>query len=236
MKKMLLPHVNERKTPVEMLVLHATAHNSEDAVKCLNENELSCHYVVGQKGEIIQVADEDKRAWHAGVAYWRGVDSDLNSRSIGIEVCSMSLGQEAFAEEQIKSLIALCQGIIKRYSINAKNVVGHSDIAPLRKPDPGFAFPWQRLSQEGIGLWYDNNLMLKENDITILLKTIGYDTRSSGVVRASAYAFCRHFLPEYVQKIDDVSYLVENVLPSDFSFMKEDKFLKVLKAVAFAYK
>lgn len=236
MKEMLLPHFNERKTPVEMLVLHSTAHQGEDAVHCLDECRLSCHYVVTTDGEILKVVDEDKRAWHAGVSYWRGIDDDLNSRSIGIELCSRSLGQEAFADVQIEALIPLCRSIIERHQISARNVVGHSDIAPLRKPDPGMAFPWQRLSEEGIGLWYDKVRVLPENDVAFLLQTIGYDTRSDELIKASAYAFCRRFAPQFVQKDMNICHLVENVLPDNFDFINEAGFLNILKAVAFAYR
>ena len=236
MREMLLPHFNERRLPVDMLVLHATAHCGEDAVRCLDTCKLSCHYVVTQEGEILKVVDESKRAWHAGVSCWRGDSKDLNSRSVGIEVCSPSLGQEPFAEEQINVLIPLCRDIIGRYGIPPQNVVGHSDIAPLRKPDPGLAFPWRRLSREGIGLWYDEERLQPEDDIAFLLGMIGYDVRSKAVVQASAYAFCRRFAPQFVQKDADIQHLVEHVLPDDFGFMADREFLKILKAVAFAYK
>ena len=236
MREMLLPHFNERRLPVDMLVLHATAHCGEDAVRCLDTCKLSCHYVVTQEGEILKVVDESKRAWHAGVSCWRGDDEDLNSRSVGIEVCSPSLGQEPFTEEQIKALVPLCRGIIRRHGIPPQNVVGHSDIAPLRKPDPGLAFPWRQLSHEGIGLWYDEERLQPEDDIAFLLGMIGYDVRSKAVVQASAYAFCRRFAPQFVQKDANVPHLVEHILPDDFGFMADREFLKILKAVAFAYK
>lgn len=235
MKKYLLPHFNERKAPVKMLVLHATAHFGIDAIESLDKQKLSAHYLVSLDGEIFRLVEEKNRAWHAGVSCWRGED-DLNSKSIGIEVCSLSLGQEAFSFQQIKSLTALCRRIVKRYNIEAQNVVGHSDIAPLRKPDPGLAFPWKILAEKGIGRWFDPTLRETSTNVENLLKQIGYDVRTSEAVRASAYAFCRHFLPEYVQKESDVLKLVDNFLPDNYDFMFEQRFIETLQAVAYAYR
>lgn len=237
MKELLLPHYDERKASVDMLVLHATAHRGEDAVQCLDSLKLSAHYVLTSEGELLKLVDEQKRAWHAGVGFWRGVDTDLNSHSIGIEICSPSLGQEPFSEAQIEKLIPFCQKLIRKYRIAPQNVVGHSDIAPQRKPDPGLAFPWKRFAREGIGLWYQlrNAAKMPENDISRLLGIIGYDVRSEDAVKASAYAFCRHFAPQYVAVDKNVGHLVENVLPLYFDFMREDRFLQILKAAAYSY-
>ena len=127
--------------------------------------------------------------------------------------------------------------IIRKYGIPAQNVVGHSDVAPLRKPDPGVGFPWKRLAKEGVGLWYQprNAAKTEINDIAKLLAEIGYDTRDERALEASAYAFCRHFLPQYVQKDADIYHLLENILPDNFNFMQEPKFVETLKAVAWSY-
>lgn len=237
MKEYLLPHYDERKTPVDMLVLHATAHQGIEVVQCLDSLKLSAHYVLTVEGELLKLVDEQHRAWHAGAGFWRGTDADLNSHSIGIEICSPSLGQEPFAEAQIEKLIPFCQKLIRKYKIVPQNIVGHSDIAPQRKPDPGMAFPWKRLAKEGIGLWYQpkNAAKMPETDIARLLGIIGYDVRGEDAVKASAYAFCRHFAPQYVTADKDVYHLVENILPAQFDFMREEKFLQVLKAVAYSY-
>lgn len=237
MREYLLPHYDERRSDVDMLVLHATAHKGMEAAQCLDNLKLSAHYLLTFEGETVKLADEKYRAWHAGVGYWRGVDNDLNSHSIGIEICSPSLGQKPFAEAQIENLIPLCREIIRKYNIKPQNVVGHSDIAPLRKPDPGAAFPWKRLAEEGIGLWYqtENTFKMQGDNAAELLGLIGYDTRNPEAVRASAYAFCRRFAPQYVVWDADVHHLTEHVLPDDFGFMKEEKFMTTLRAVAYSY-
>lgn len=237
MKEYLLPHYDERRSGIDMLVLHAVAHEGIEAAQCLDNLKVSAHYLLTSEGETFKLADEECRAWHAGVGYWCGVDNDLNSHSIGIEICSPSLGQEPFAEAQIENLIPLCRKIIRKYNIVPQNVVGHSDIAPQRKPDPGAAFPWKRLAEEGIGLWYqtENALKMPDDNAAELLGLIGYDTRTPEAVRASAYAFCRRFAPQYVVLDADVHHLTEHVLPDDFGFMKEEKFMTTLRAVAYSY-
>lgn len=237
MKEYLLPHYDERQTSVDMLVLHTTAFNGDKAVECLDKLKLSVHYILTIEGELIKLVDEGNRAWHVGVGFWRGVEQDLNSHAIGIEICSPSLGQESFSNAQIEKLIHFCSKLVRKYKIVPQNVVGHSDVAPLRKPDPGMAFPWKRLANEGIGLWYQpkNALKMAESNIAKLLDIIGYDTRNEEATKASAYAFCRHFAPQYVIIDKDIHHLVDNVLPQRFDFMNEEKFLQTLKAVAYSY-
>ncbi len=237
MKKELSEYYDERDTQIDMLVLHCSAQTGTEMLKVLNELKLSVHYILDENGELIQCVPEEKRAWHAGKGYWRGSEASLNSRSIGIEISSPSLGQEAYSEAQINKLIPFCKKIIRKYGIPSQNVVGHSDVAPLRKPDPGVGFPWKRLAKEGVGLWYQprNAAKTEINDIAKLLAEIGYDTRDEKALEASAYAFCRHFLPQYVQKDADVYHLLENILPDNFNFMQEPKFVETLKAVAWSY-
>lgn len=237
MKKELSEYYDERDTQIDMLVLHCSAQTGTEMLKVLNELKLSVHYILDENGELIQCVPEEKRAWHAGKGYWRGSEASLNSRSIGIEISSPSLGQEAYSEAQINKLIPFCKKIIRKYEIPAQNVVGHSDVAPLRKPDPGVGFPWKRLAKEGVGLWYQprNAAKTEINDIAKLLAEIGYDTRDERALEASAYAFCRHFLPQYVQKDADIYHLLENILPDNFNFMQEPKFVETLKAVAWSY-
>lgn len=237
MKKELSEYYDERDTQIDMLVLHCSAQTGTEMLKVLNELKLSVHYILDENGELIQCVPEEKRAWHAGKGYWRGSEASLNSRSIGIEISSPSLGQEAYSEAQINKLIPFCKKIIRKYGIPAQNVVGHSDVAPLRKPDPGVGFPWKRLAKERVGLWYQprNAAKTEINDIAKLLAEIGYDTRDEKALEASAYAFCRHFLPQYVQKDADIYHLLENILPDNFNFMQEPKFVETLKAVAWSY-
>lgn len=238
MKEHLLPHFNERQTDVDLLILHCAAHNGEDLVNCLDKAQLSTHYVLDLRGELIKVVEENKRAWHAGEGFWRGIDTDLNSHSIGIEIANLSLGQTAYSEAQIEKLIPFCQKLMRKYKISPENVIGHSDSAPTRKPDPGLAFPWKRLAKEGIGLWYQprNADKVAENDVAKLLEIIGYDVRTPESVIASSYAFRRHFLPEEVSTDEDVYHLVDNVYPiGNENLLKGDKFIRTLKAVAYSY-
>ena len=224
-----LKFFDERKTPIDMLVLHCSALSGAEMFEVFNAQKVSAHYIIDENGQVLNGVDEEKCAWHAGKSFWRGREG-LNSCSVGIEITSPSLGQEPYSEKQMSALITLCQKIITKYKIPAFNVVGHSDIAPLRKADPGCAFPWERLAQEGIGWWPKGKEATSSTaaDIKELLSSIGYDTRDDEVLKASAYAFCRRFLPQYVEKVDDVSYLIEHVLPDNFDFMQEDIFLKTL--------
>lgn len=228
-----LPYFDERPNgaKVRALVLHCSAHPAKEMIAVLRERELSSHYIIDENGEVLQLVSEKQRAWHAGESRWRGMHM-LNQYSVGIELSSPTLGQKEYAEPQIKSLIKLCRQIIRHYQIPAVNVVAHSDIAPTRKPDPGLAFPWHKLAQKGVGLWYDLNDADKiaENDAVKLLQTIGYDTTDSA---AAAYAFCRHFLPQMIASDDDINRLIENVYPRDFVFPAP--YLPVLKACAHKY-
>ena len=237
MKVHMLGHFGERDAAVDMLVLHCSALSGTEMLRVFDELKLSAHYIIDENGVLIKCVEEAKSAWHAGQGFWRGSDASLNTRSVGVEISSPSLGQEAYAKKQIETLTALCREILRRHRIPACNVVGHSDIAPLRKADPGPAFPWQRLAEEGIGLWYrpDDAAKVPVNDMRELLAAIGYDVRGNDVFKASAYAFCRRFLPRYVQKVGDVSRLVEQVGPENFDFMQEEAFLQALKAVAYSF-
>lgn len=221
-----------------MLVLHSTAHNANGAVQSLLKNEVSAHYVIDLNGDIYSLVDEDKRAWHAGVASWRGINTDLNSHSIGIEVCNLTLGQIPYGEKQISRLIRLCRKIIRTYNIRPEMIVAHSDIAPTRKPDPGIAFPWQYLAEKGIGLWYKTNNAKKisETSVSTLLNTIGYNTDTLETTIASAYAFRRRFLPEEVEINGNISQLVDNIYPQgEQNLLEGENFIQTLKAVTYAY-
>ena len=231
MKQHPLPFFDERKFNIDLLVLHSYA--GKNFFDSCERHKVSAHYLIDLKGELIKIIDEEKRAWHAGAGSWREFKSDINSRSIGIEVQNKTLGQTPFTAKQMETLINLSKKIIKKYRIEPRNIVGHSDVAPTRKPDPGFKFPWKKLAQNNIGLWYDLRKKHPETDIEKLLESIGYSTEN---LKAAAYAFCRRFLPEFVRPDLDIGHLINNVLPDNFDFMKEAKFLKTLQAVAYRYR
>jgi len=197
------PNFDERTGEVGFLVLHYTGmRTGAEAVGrlCDPVAKVSSHYVVEEDGTILRLVEEQKRAWHAGVSYWRGV-SGLNDASIGIEIVNPGheWGYRAFPEAQVVAVLELCLGILERYEIPARHVVGHSDVAPDRKIDPGELFPWKWLSERGVGVWTDE--FAAPGDLLRDLEAIGYDTRlpAADVVRA----FQRHFLPENVTGVGD---------------------------------
>ena len=158
------PNFNDRKHPIDMLVLHYTGMQTGQAALDRMRDEaagVSAHYMLWEDGCVVQLVGEDKRAWHAGVSKWQG-DDDLNSRSIDLEIVNgghdwpLSGGElPPYPDAQIEALIELCLSILDRWDIPANRIVGHSDIAPTRKQDPGEHFPWETLAQAGIGLWPD---------------------------------------------------------------------------------
>jgi len=185
---------------IDMLVLHYTGMASAAAALdrlCDPAAKVSAHYVVDEEGMVYALVPEDCRAWHAGVSHWAGA-SNINSRSIGIELVNPGheFGYRAFAEEQIAALIPLCHSILVRHPIPSARVLGHSDIAPARKEDPGELFPWMRLAKNGIGLWPPK----RESDFgPEALARFGYDP--SAPTDKVVTAFQRHFRP---RKLDGV--------------------------------
>ncbi|QYJ02229.1 N-acetylmuramoyl-L-alanine amidase [Thalassovita mediterranea] len=202
------PNFNDRQFPLDMLVLHYTGMETGDAaIERLTDKEagVSAHYVVRETGEILQLVDEDKRAWHAGVSSWQG-DEDLNSRSVGIEIVNGGHDWRApdgtlpdYPDAQIEAVVSLSKAIIARWNIPADRVVGHSDIAPARKADPGEHFPWQRLSEAGIGLWPSVSAGA-DQPAEISLRAIGYDVSD---LTAAITAFQRRWMPDRVDGLDD---------------------------------
>ncbi len=141
----------------EILVLHYTDTETLDETLAILRDparQVSAHYVVGEDGTIHALVDESVRAWHAGVASWRGL-TDINARSIGIEIQNPGhrCGYRAFPDAQIDAVTELARAIVQRNEIAARDVVGHSDVAPARKRDPGELFPWARLAEAGVGLY-----------------------------------------------------------------------------------
>lgn len=237
MHEELLPYFNEREDPIDMVVLHCSAYNIETIIHWMHEYQVSAHYIIDEDGEITKLVNEQKRAYHAGQGFWRGEERSPNSRSIGIELVNYSLGQEVYSTAQIEKLIIFLKKIVKKYHIRPEMIVGHSDIAPLRKADPGKAFPWKQLAKEGLGLWYQprNAEKMLTNDTAELLRIIGYDTRTPEAVYASAYAFSRRFAPQFVHTDNDLLHLVDHILTNNFDFMQNPKFIQTLKAVAYSF-
>ncbi|MCW8916070.1 MAG: N-acetylmuramoyl-L-alanine amidase [Magnetovibrio sp.] len=197
------PNYNDRPDglPIDMLVLHYTGMETCEAALerlCDKDAQVSAHYLIDEDGTVHRLVDEDKRAWHAGVAWWRG-STDVNSRSIGIELVNPGheFGYRPFPEAQMLALEGLAKSILKRHSIPPRNVVGHSDVAPTRKQDPGELFDWQRLAEKGIGLWTDNPTLIKSDidDVSAMLLAYGYETAD---IQASLKAFQRHFCPQSI--------------------------------------
>ncbi len=186
------PNFNDRKVPVDMLVLHYTGMETGQAAlerMCDSEAQVSAHYMLWEDGRIVQLVGEDKRAWHAGVSSWQG-DEDLNSRSIGIEIVNGGHdwllpggGLPPYPEVQIEALIELCQGILSRWDISLTRIVGHSDIAPARKDDPGEHFPWDRLARGGIGLWPETLLDDPAKPIDLIGRGLGKGDKGKSVGR-----------------------------------------------------
>ncbi len=153
----LSPNFGKRRGGLqpEFVVIHYTAMESCDAASarlCDPAFEVSAHYLIDYDGTVHALVDESARAWHAGAGQWRGL-SDINSRSIGIELAND--GFEPFPEPQMTALEALISGIMARWSISPAGVIGHSDMAPGRKSDPGARFDWQRLARAGLAVWPD---------------------------------------------------------------------------------
>lgn len=154
------PNFDNRTLPISLLVLHYTGMESGPAALARMQDpeaKVSAHYMVEEDGTIYRLVDEDKRAWHAGVSSWSG-ETNINSNSIGIEIVNggHDFGLPDFPDVQIMAVIALSKDIIIRNKIKPRNVVGHSDIAPERKNDPGEKFPWQGLAAAGIGEFPQN--------------------------------------------------------------------------------
>ena len=147
-----------KKSKIKYLIFHYTGMRSDKfAIERLTDinSKVSCHYYIDQKGRIIQMVPDLYVAWHAGKSFWKN-DKNLNKSSIGIEISNPGhdYKYKKFSKKQIESLIKLSKKLIKNYSIKNKNILGHSDIAPLRKKDPGEYFPWHFLYKKNIGIWH----------------------------------------------------------------------------------
>lgn len=202
-RECLSPNCNERKLPISMVVLHYTGMQTmQEALDrlCDPAAEVSAHYLIDEDGTVIRLVPEEKRAWHAGRSYWRGI-TDVNSASIGIEIVNPGheFGYRPFTAEQMGALIPLVSDIKARHAITRGNVVGHSDVAPARKQDPGELFNWHALARLRLALprptrnlvdpgWPDAGFMLA-------LERFGYDVEDPV---AAVTAFQRRFRPEMI--------------------------------------
>ena len=202
------PNFDERQLPVSMIVLHYTG--MPDAAGALQrltspEAKVSSHYLVAEDGQLVRLVTEEKRAWHAGKSYWRGV-TDVNSASVGIELVNPGheFGYRPFPDEQIAALIPLVADIKDRHGVGRGNVVGHSDIAPARKDDPGELFPWEALAHRRLALPSpERNLMdplWTDAGFILALERFGYDVSEQ---RAAVIAFQRRFRPDRLDGIID---------------------------------
>ena len=190
------------EAPIDMLVLHYTGmETAEIAVSrlCDPEAKVSAHYVIDEDGTVQRLVAEDRRAWHAGAAFWRG-ETDINGRSVGIELVNPGheFGYRPFPEAQMAALETLARDILARHPIPARNVVGHSDVAPRRKRDPGELFDWPRLAAAGIGPWPEE--CGESGDVVAMLAEYGYETVD---LEKTVEAFQRRFRPARIDGIAD---------------------------------
>lgn len=212
-------------TAVDMLLLHYTGMESAGAARdrlCDPAAKVSAHYLVDEDGSVLRLVAEDRRAWHAGVGVWQGA-TDLNARSIGIELVNPGheFGYRPFPEAQMAALETLADTIVARHDIARARVLGHSDVAPERKSDPGELFDWERLARRGLGLWPAADFSPSLNapalgpgasggavvDLQLALAAIGYGVEGSGSydagTEAVVTAFQRHFRPNRTDGIAD---------------------------------
>lgn len=211
------PSVNHDNR-IQFVVVHYTSASLERSLALLTHGEVSAHYLIGDdKGATIyKLVDESRRAWHAGESEWEG-RTWLNSSSIGIEIVNPGFVDTPtgrlwypYSEAQVQSLIVLLKDIIQRNGINPRSIIGHSDIAPLRKLDPGPLFPWKRLAQAGLGVWPDEQAVARQQAIFASqlppaswfqaeLVRLGYPTPQTGewdvATRHVLAAFQMHYRP-----------------------------------------
>lgn len=216
------PNFDARTATPSILVLHYTGmRTGEEAIARLRDpdSRVSSHYVVEEDGRIFRLVAEERRAWHAGVSFWRG-RRNVNGDSIGIEIVNPGheFGYRPFPEAQVAAVTDLIADIRTRWSIEDRDIVGHSDVAPTRKDDPGELFPWKRLAEAGHGVWAEwppapgDPIGEGEEGAAVFalqagLTRMGYDLppsgRFDGETTAVVRAFQRHWRPEKVDGVAD---------------------------------
>lgn len=216
------PNFEPRKGPPDMIVLHYTGmETGEAALARLRDPEakVSSHYLVEEDGRIFRLVPEERRAWHAGRAFWKG-ETDINGASVGVEIVNPGheFGYRPFPDAQIAAVIALVSDVRSRWSVTDARILGHSDVAPDRKQDPGELFPWKRLAEAGHGLWVEPpaapGAPLAEGEegagvfaLQAGLTRLGFDCAPSGKFDAATTtvirAFQRHWRPERIDGVAD---------------------------------
>jgi N-acetylmuramoyl-L-alanine amidase len=206
------PNFDARLTPPDMIILHYTGmQTGQAALDRLRDPaaKVSAHYLVEEDGHVFRLVEEERRAWHAGVSSWRG-RTDINARSIGVEIVNPGheFGYRPFPDDQITAVIDLLSEIRDRWTIENDLILGHSDVAPRRKQDPGELFPWKRLAVAGHGLWTEAppapgpELAVGDEGLGVLalrgaLRRLGYDVAASGAydddLAVVVTAFQRHW-------------------------------------------
>ena len=207
---------------IKIVVIHYTGMQSEReslARLCSPKFKVSSHFLINEKGKIYRLVEDNHVAWHAGKSNW-GKYKNLNKNSIGIELVNKGhkFGYTNFKKKQLSKLIKICQVLIQKYKIKKKNIIGHSDIAPLRKADPGEKFPWKKMAKNKIGIWHslNSNFLYKHRNVKVLekkqkigffknLEKIGYHFSKNKKISLfkNLKAFQRHFRQELVNgKLD----------------------------------
>ena len=208
------PNFDARVRPPDMIVLHYTGMPTGDAAlakMCDAQAKVSAHYMVEEDGRIFSLVPEERRAWHAGKSFWKG-EADINAVSVGIEIVNPGheFGYRAFPDAQIAALIDLVADVRSRWTIPDARILGHADVAPARKEDPGELFPWKQLAEAGHGLWVESGaapgaaLAEGEEGLGVLalqagLTRLGYDCAPSGKFDADTAAIVRAFQRHWLQ-------------------------------------
>ena len=223
------PNFDQKKRSnksIKLLVIHYTGMQSEQESimrLCNTKSRLSSHFVINQSGKIYRLVQDDQIAWHAGKSCW-GKYKNLNKNSIGIELVNQGheFNYTNFKKKQLSSLIKICKILIKKYKIKKRNIVGHSDISPLRKIDPGEKFPWKELADKKIGIWHNCKTkdLIKFRQVRISnkfksefinnLKKIGYcfNNKKKTNFLKTVKAFQRHYRKELINGIIDKECLI----------------------------
>ncbi len=209
----------------DMILLHYTGMGTAEGALdwlCRAESQVSSHYFVFEDGRVVQLVPEERRAWHAGKSLWRD-EADINSLSIGIDIANAGHpgGLPDFPDAQVEAVIELCRDCGQRWAIAPERVLGHSDVAPVRKVDPGEKFPWARLAAAGVGHWVEpapitGGRFFQKGDVgqpiealQSMLSLYGYGTEITGEfstkLEGDVQAFQRHFRPARVDGIADFS-------------------------------
>tara|TARA_B100000575_G_C23009750_1_gene581674 strand:- start:119 stop:832 length:714 start_codon:yes stop_codon:yes gene_type:complete len=213
---------------IKFVIIHYTGMQSEiESIKRLKDlrSKVSCHYLINRKGKIFQMVKDTRVAWHAGKSKWKKFEN-LNNNSLGIELVNKGhrYGYQSFNTRQITSLIWLCKKLKKKYAIKKENFLGHSDIAPLRKKDPGEKFPWKKLNTYKIGKWYKEHYLkyeLNTKHLEILffrnLHKLGYryfnTNKRSHKDKMVIKSFQQHYLPNNVTgRIDNKTFIISHFL------------------------